>query len=179
MNIIIRNSNLKDLHQYTDLLQQTYEFSYTNNEIGLTKECFSKEIFNTPDTQNYLKSHLINSNIQKTWLVFSNSKLIGSATCKIIDKDKAEFSGFYVLPDFQHQGIGKKLYNLALKFAKNRDLLLDTHIHNKKTIDIYKKWGWEIDISRGENGYFTRHWPEWPENLNVKCVYLVLKQNKK
>jgi len=176
MNLTIRNSNLRDLHKYTDLLQQTYESSYINNKIGLTKECFSKEIFNSIDTQNYLKTKLINSSTQKTWLVFSNSKLIGSATCKIIDKDKAEFSGFYVLPDFQNQGIGKMLYKNVLDFAKNRNLLLGIYTHNTKTIEIYKKWGWQIDISRGENGYITGHWPEWPDGIIAKSVYLILKQ---
>jgi ribosomal protein S18 acetylase RimI-like enzyme len=175
MNIIIRNSNLEDLSQYTDLLQQTYEFSYTNNEIGLTKKCFSKKVFNTLGTQNYLKSHLINSNIQKTWLSFLDKKLIGSITCIIKNNREAELTGFYVHPKYQQQGIGKKLYDLSLKFSENRDLSLDTYIHNKKTIDIYTKWGWKLDTSRGENGYFTRHWPEWPNGLNIECMYLQLK----
>jgi ribosomal protein S18 acetylase RimI-like enzyme len=135
----IRLAKLSDLKEYTNLLQTTYEFSYTNPKIGLTKECFSKEIFNTPKAQKNFKTSLINSSTQTTWLAFSNSKLIGSASCKIIDKNNAKFFGFYVHPDFQHIGIGTKLYSQVLKFSENRNLLLDTHLDNTKTLKIYKK----------------------------------------
>ncbi len=172
----IRLAKLSDLKEYTNLLQTTYEFSYTNPKIGLTKECFSKEIFNTPKAQKNFKTSLINSSTQTTWLAFSNSKLIGSASCKIIDKNNAKFFGFYVHPDFQHIGIGTKLYSQVLKFSENRNLLLDTHLDNTKTLKIYKKWGWQIDTSQGDKGYFYCHWPEWPDDVNIKCVYLILKR---
>jgi ribosomal protein S18 acetylase RimI-like enzyme len=160
MNLHIRLAKPSDLKQYIDLLQTTYEFAYANPKVGLTKDCFSPKIFNTQKAQKNFKTSLINSSKEKTWLAFSDSQLVGSATCKIIDKNKAKFFGFYVHPNFQHHGIGKKLYNLVLKFAKNRDLLLDTNIYNTKTIDIYKKWGWQIDTSQGDKGYFYFHWPE-------------------
>ena len=176
MPLKIRLATLTDLKPYTDLLQQTYESAYTNPEIGLTKKCFSSQVFNTLDTQKYLATKLINSSDQKTWLVFDNKKLIASATCKIINENKAEFSGFYVLPSYQHQGIGKKLYQKVLAFSQNRDLLLGIYTHNTKTIEIYQKWGWQIDTSRGENGYITGHWPEWPDGVTAKSVYLILKR---
>lgn len=42
---------------------------------------------------------------------------------------------------------------------------------------MYKNWGWEQDTSRGENGYFYRHWEEWPEALQAKCMYMRLSRN--
>jgi hypothetical protein len=84
MNITIRYSTPKDLEKYTDLLQQTYEYAYSDESIGLTKDCFSKSIFNTQNTQDYLKSYLINNDSQKTWLAFNEQRLIGSITCIII-----------------------------------------------------------------------------------------------
>ncbi|HOR01775.1 MAG TPA: GNAT family N-acetyltransferase [Candidatus Woesebacteria bacterium] len=176
MNIKVRLANKKDLKDYTNLLQITYEFSYVNPEIGLTRECFSSQVFNTSDTQKYLKTKLINSPTQKTWLAFNDKKLIGSATCKIIDENKAEFSGYYVLPKYQHQGIGKMLYQKVLNFSNYRDLVLVIYAHNTKTIKIYKKWGWQIDTSRGDSGYIVGRWPEWPDNVFVKSVYLIFKQ---
>jgi ribosomal protein S18 acetylase RimI-like enzyme len=121
MTYKIRTAKPTDLPQYTNLLQQTYEFAYTKPEIGLTKECFSPAVFNSDNTKNYLKIKLINSPNQKTWLVFDDKKLIASATCKIIDEKQAEFSGFYVLPGYQHQGLGKSLIKSAIKLAiKNK-----------------------------------------------------------
>jgi len=176
MNYKTRLSKPNDLKSYTNLLQQTYESTYVNQKIGLTKECFSSQVFNTPDTQRYLNSKLINSLDQKTWLIFDNKKLIASATCKIINNDKAEFSGFYVLPSYQHQGLGKSLYQKVLKFSGDRNLILGIYTHNSKTVKIYKKWGWQIDTSRGENGYIVSHWPEWPEGVTAKSVYLILRR---
>lgn len=174
MRVKVRLSKLNDLSIYTDLLQKTYQDAYTNESIGLTKNCFSKEVFASKDTQDYLKSHLINSNKQKTWLAFIESKLVGAITCIIINKGEAELTGFYVDTKYQGKGIGKKLYKLALAFANRRDLVLDIYAHNKKTITMYKKWGWLIDRTKGKGGYFFRHWPEWPKGLQARAVYMRL-----
>ena len=173
--MIIRKAKPGDIEQYTDLLQQAYQATYANDSIGLSADRFSKEIFNADDTQLYLKSHLINTDIQKTWLAFDGGELIGTVTC-ILNDSEAELTGFYVHPKRQGQGIGHKLYNLALEFAGDRNLLLDIYIHNTKAIEMYEKWGWELDTARGENGYFYRHWPEWPEGLQAKCMHMCLKK---
>lgn len=178
MDFSIHLAKPSNLKQYTNLLQTTYETCYSNPKIGLTKKCFSKEIFNTQKAQKNFKTSLINSSTQKTWLAFSDAKLIGSATCKILDKNQAHFFGFYVHPKFQHQGIGKTLYQKVLSFSGHRDLILGIYTHNTKTLEIYKKWGWEIDTSRGDKGYIVSHWPEWPDGVTAKSVYLILKSNK-
>ena len=163
----MRQSN--DLPDYTEMLQKTYQDSYTNEEIGLTKQCFSKEIFNTKDTQKYLKSGLEVNDKQKTWLAYLGEELVGSIT--IIDKDKdCEVRGFYVTTNYQRKGIGKKLWKLTLKFAKNKNITLDIYTHNTKTIALYKKWGFQIDKDRGE---FYRHWREWPKDVKAKCIYMI------
>jgi hypothetical protein len=54
--MIIRKANPKDIEQYTSLLQQTYQATYVDTAIGLTTDCFSKEVFNSDDTQQYLKA---------------------------------------------------------------------------------------------------------------------------
>ncbi|HAM88642.1 MAG: GCN5-related N-acetyltransferase [Candidatus Falkowbacteria bacterium GW2011_GWC2_38_22] len=121
---------------------------------------------------------MIISDLQKTWLVFVDDKLVGALTCIIKNKNEAELTGFYVYPSYQGKGIGKNLYSLALKFSCNRDLVLDIYAHNTNSIEMYNKWGWMLDESRGDNGYFIRHWPEWPKDLEVRCIYMKLKKNK-
>lgn len=168
MELNIRLAQKTDLAKYTELLQKIYQDTYVNESIGLTEECFSKEIFNTEDTQKYLASNLeINKN-QKCWLAFFDSKLVGSIT--ITKKDnECEMKGFYVDKNFQGQGIGKKLWQKVLKFAKNLNIICDIFAHNIKTLEIYKKWGFKIDK---EKGGFCRHWPEWPEGVKAKCIYM-------
>lgn len=174
MKVSIRLAKKSDLKVYTDLLQRTYQDAYTDESIGLTKDCFSQEVFSSPDSQKYLKSHLINNDKQKTWLTFISSKMVGAVTCIIKSRKEAELTGFYVSPGFQGKAIGKKLYALAIAFADGRDLVLDIYAHNTKVIDMYKKWGWKLDTTRGKKGYFFRHWPEWPRGLKAKCIYMRL-----
>ena len=176
MECLIRLAQPSDLKVYTDLLQVVYQSAYTNDKIGLTPDCFSKEIFATKDTQKYLELRLVNTVQQKTWLTFAGAKIVGSVSCIIKSNDEAELAGFYVDPKYQGKGLGKQLYNMALKFAGNRDLLLDIYTHNAKAIEMYKKWGWKLDKSRGEDGYFARHWNEWPQGVEAKCMYMRLKQ---
>lgn len=167
----IRIAAIDDLAAYTNLLQQTYESAYVDDELGLTKECFSKEVFATEGTQEYLKSHLVDTDNQKTWLAFAGVTLVGAITC-VVRESEAELTGFYVDPEFQGKGIGKRLYELALKFAGKREVVLDIYAHNRRTIEMYRKWGFELDKSRGDNGYFYRHWDEWPQELQARCMYM-------
>jgi ribosomal protein S18 acetylase RimI-like enzyme len=168
MQIRIRLARKNDLPKYTNLLQKTYQDAYPDKKIGLVKEYFSEEIFNTLDTQKYLASNLFVNDRQKCWLAFTNSELVGSIS--IIEREKDyELRGFYVGTKYQGQGIGKKLWRLALDFAKEKDITCDVYEHNTKTIEIYKKWGFEIDKARGT---LYRHWPEWPEGVRSKSIYL-------
>jgi len=176
MDITIRKANLEDIGPYTNLLQQTYQAAYTDESIGLGADCFSKKTFDTEDSQRYFKSRLTDTDTQKTWLAFDGDKLVGAITGILNNDAEAELTGFYVEPKHQGKGIGQKLYELFLNFAGDRDLLLDTYVHNVKTIKIYEKWGWKLDATRGEGGYFYRRWPEWPEGLQAKCLYMRLKK---
>lgn len=174
MKIIIRLGRRKDLKKYTNLIQITSASAYVNKSLGLTKKFFSKKISNSKYSQNYLKSCLVNTKRQKTWLAFADNEIVGSITCTLLNKKEAELTGFYVSPKYQGRGIGKKLYQKAIDFAGKMDLILDTYAHNIKTISMYKKWGWKLDASRGKKGYFFRHWPGWPEGLKAKEIYLRL-----
>ncbi len=172
--INIRLAQAEDIKAYTDLLQRTYEDTYTNEKKGLPKELFSKEVFNTEYNQEYLRDNLRIVDDQKTWLAFDGEKLVGSVTATSKGED-CEFRGFYVDPAYQGHGIGKKLVDLANTFAGNRDVVLDTYTHNEKTLAMYRKLGFEDD---GPNPIFHRHWSEWPEGVEAESIRLRLKRKK-
>ncbi len=172
MNLNIRLAEESDLKAYTDLLQKTYEQFYTNPKIGLTKELFSQEIFNTADTQAYLKANLQISENQKTWVALVGNNLVGSITIERKGSE-CQLRGFYVSEEYQGKGIGKKLWQYALDFSGSSDIVLDLYVHNTKTIEMYKKWGFIIDQAKGT---FYRHWPEWPAGVKAKCLYMRLRK---
>ncbi len=170
MGISIHPAKIFDLKDYTKLLQITYQSAYTEDSLGLTKDCFSEEVFSSKRMQDYLLSNLHVDAKQKAWLAFDDEKLVGSIT--IEDKGKEyELRGFYVHPKYQSRGIGSKLWTLALDFGKDKDIALDIYAHNKKSISIYEKWGF-----KKEDGIFYKHWPEWPEGLKAKAINMRLKR---
>lgn len=170
MYITIRLAKTSNLPAYTSMHQEVYEHTYVFEAIGLTKDCFSKEVFLTPSTQEYLLSNLQQNTHQKCWLAFLGKELIGSIS--IVERENdCELRGFYVVTKQQGKGIGKKLWMKTLAFAKkkHKDITLDIYAHNMKTIALYKKWGFIVDESRGN---FFRHWPEWPEDVQAKSFYM-------
>lgn len=169
----MRLAKSEDLADYTKLLQSVYENAYTNPSIGLAKECFSMQVFTTPGTQEYLLSNLRVDNKQLTWLAFDGSLLVGSIT--IAEKGSlCELRGFYVETSRQGKGIGKMLFTKILEFTGDRDIVLDIYAHNRKTIEMYKRWGFVEDNSKPP---FYRHWPEWPEGVQAKSIYMRLSRN--
>lgn len=51
-----------------------------------------------------------------------------------------EIDMFYILPNYQNRGIGKKLLAIAIGDNKN-DILVDVIDFNEKAISFYKKYG--------------------------------------
>lgn len=170
MDIQIRLARKSDSLDYTNLLLITYQVAYVDKDLGLTKECFSKEIFNTSDTQKYLLSNLLITPKQKCWLAFIDNELVGSISV-IEGEGEYELRGFYVAPMHQGKGIGTKLWKKVKRWVKFKDITLDIYAHNTRTINIYQRWGFYVDKKRGE---FYRHWEEWPENVKAKCIYMRL-----
>ena len=172
MDVTIRPASENDLEQYSSLLQKTYQETYPDDELGLTKDLYSERVFSSERIQSYLKANLLVNDKQKAWLAFINHKLVGSITIKDTGKE-FELVGLYVSRAYQSRGVGKMLMEKALDFAKSKDIVLDLYINNIKAIDFYKKWGFKIDFDKGT---FFRHWPEWPQNVKAEHQYMRLTQ---
>lgn len=168
MTIRVRPATSDDLPSYTSMMQQTYESTYVDPSIGLTKACFSPEVFNSDDTQAYLRSKLVNDDTQKSWVAVDKYTVIGAIVVKSRGSE-CELSGFYVLPHYQGQGIGTLLWQNVLEVTDGRPITLDSYAHNKKTIQLYEHWGFCEDRTRP---HFFYHWPEWPEDLRAEALYM-------
>ena len=112
MKTTIKLASLKDLKKYTDLLQQTYQSAYTNEKLGLTADCFSKEIFATDNTQDYLKSHLINNHSQKNAAGLSSSLKLNQA--------KALKAASRITSNHQPKAVGSSSFKAFLVTKKAR-----------------------------------------------------------
>ena len=166
MTVRIRPSMSGDLAAYTVMMQATYESAYVDESIGLTKACFSPEVFASDDTRDYLQSKLVNNDTQKSWMAVDEGAIIGAVTIEAHGSE-CKLSGFYVLPDYQGRGVGTMLWQKAVEFADGRAITLDIYTHNKKTIQLYEHWGFREDTTQPRLYY---HWPEWPEGLRAEAM---------
>ena len=78
--------------------------------------------------------------------------MIDTKTNKLVGTSWMTFDGrrlylhhFGIDPDFQNQGLGKKLTRATLNLAKqkNRQIKLEVHRNNKTAIALYKKFGFK------------------------------------
>ena len=169
----IRDPKESDLSAYTALLQHAYQTAFTEPSIGLTEDCFRIENFMTDEKQVEYRSNLTdNSENEKTWLGFDKEKLVGTVTVTNHGDREVELRRFYVAPEYQDRGVGSKLWDKAIGFIGDKDVVLSMYAHNKRLLETYQRRGFEVDTSCGDNGYYLRHWKEWPENLQIPCVYL-------
>lgn len=111
---------------------------------------FSEIDIHTEESQEHIKDFLYNKN--GLWLVakFEN-KIIGEIDLTISKLYKLKQNAKLTLgvhPNWQSLGVGSILMKEALNWASKRNLkriYLDVFSINQKAIDLYKKFGFEIE----------------------------------
>jgi len=144
MNIEVRDARVEDAEGIAELLYKTWLATYPSEEAGITtddiKELFKKwlneaglekrreSIRNKPDNLKYLVAE-------------NNGKIIG--TCKMFRKeDKNQLRMIYVLPEYQGQGIGRKMWEIVLPFANpEKDTYVEVAEYNNGAIAFYHRLG--------------------------------------
>jgi len=54
------------------------------------------------------------------WLAVKDDRLIGTVAIEEVDKETAKLKRMFVLPEYQGKGIGQRLFDTALTFAKEQ-----------------------------------------------------------
>ncbi len=54
------------------------------------------------------------------WLAVKDEQLIGTVAIEELDAETAKLKRMFVLPEYQGTGVGQKLFNTALSFAKDQ-----------------------------------------------------------
>jgi ribosomal protein S18 acetylase RimI-like enzyme len=132
--------------------------TYPNEELGITVE----------DIEYHLDGRLSPEGIQKfkdrveSYESFEDkedftakvgNKVVGACRISILE-DRNILDALYVLPDFQGKGVGKMLWEQALKtFDPENDIIVTVASYNSKAIDFYKSLGFvECEDKPGESG---------------------------
>lgn len=89
------------------------------------------------------------------WVAFKDAKPIGTVSIKEINKNVARIQRMFVLTEFHGTGVGKKLLEQAIQFAKlNKflEIILTTKHEMKRAHRFYEKNGF-VKIEDGQKTY--------------------------
>lgn len=138
--IKIRTVTIQDSREICEIQRETWISTYQSEKENISKS----------DLEEYTKTWISIRNIEyfkalikkedQTWLVAEfNNRVVGHIRI-IHKKTHDEIDMFYILPNYQNIGIGKKLLAMAIDDNKN-DILVDVIDFNEKAISFYEKYG--------------------------------------
>ena len=97
-----------------------------------------------PEGRHYVYKN-IQENFLKFWCMYDGDKIIGTVAVRDLGDGKGEIKSLYLLNAYQGQGLGRKLFALAIQEAIYygfKELYLDTiGANSKRAIEMYKRAG--------------------------------------
>lgn len=128
----------------TNVFYRAWLATYPNVEKGITTEDIEdsyKDDFSAGKISE-LKELIRNLPKNKKRLVAKKGDLIVGACTVIRNEGSNHLRTLYVLPEFQNQGIGKKLWGKALEFLDpEKDTFVQVADYTENAINFYKKLG--------------------------------------
>lgn len=145
-NISIHPPQPEDAEGILQVLYKTWLDTYPSTEHGITRESIENSFRDSfsPENIEKLKNNIKNnSNEHKRIIAVLNGKVIG--TGMMTDNvESLKLRTLYVLPEYQGQGIGKRIWNeLIKKFDNSKNIYVELAIYNTSALNFYKKLGFE------------------------------------
>jgi diamine N-acetyltransferase len=84
------------------------------------------------------------------WFLIKENSFIGFISYSLNDTKNIKIMKFYILTEYQQQGIGKKVFSFIKDLAKNEridKIILNVNRYNVKAIQAYRNWGLNIGES--------------------------------
>lgn len=139
-----------DAQGISDLLWETWLATYPNEEAGITKEDINAK-YSSPEWKAGIEKRKTNINTSQnehTWIIKDGERVIGMCA-GVKEDDKNWIQALYISPDYQKQGLGKKLMKVGLEWlGKGKPIMIHAASYNKNAIDFYKSFGFtESNIS--------------------------------
>jgi ribosomal protein S18 acetylase RimI-like enzyme len=135
-------ANPKDVPEILSVRRITWLATYPNEKYGITfndiKDNLDKRDIGAVETW---QKRIIEDKTSQTWTAKFQNKVIGFISASKGEKNNC-IRALYVLPDFQHYGVGKLLMDAALKWLGNRSkITLEVVSYNANAIGFYQKSG--------------------------------------
>lgn len=139
-------AKLGDVEGIQDVFYLTWLDTYPNKENGITVD----------DIEYKFKDRLTEEGIKRatekivnppegstTFVSKEDNKIIG--VCKIlVSPEENRLGAIYILPEYQGKGVGKKLWEQAIKYFNfNKDIFVSVAVYNTNAIEFYKRLGFK------------------------------------
>ncbi|GLX66634.1 bifunctional helix-turn-helix transcriptional regulator/GNAT family N-acetyltransferase [Paenibacillus glycanilyticus] len=101
-----------------------------------------------------------NPDKERIWIAEVNGEIVGSIAIVHQSDGTGQLRWFILHPDYRSMGIGKKLFNEAIHFSKEKgftSLFLETTDDQETAIGMYKKAGFKKISEQENNAWGKRH----------------------
>ena len=124
--------------------KETWLDTYPNEEYGITKEDILSRDWDSPNRivrwQKMIAEH---GDMGRMWIAKEGERVIGFCSATK-DNDQNRIRAIYVLPEYQKEGVGRKLIDKAFDWlGDNKDSFVAVAKYNANAIHFYKRMGFE------------------------------------
>lgn len=147
----------EDVLGIQEVFYKSWLETYPNEEYGITVDDVEDRFKDGLNKEKLLKRAEQIANLpesEKMFVAKEGDKIIG--VCRAILRPEGnQLQAIYIMPEYQGQGIGKKLWEKAQEFFdKQKDTIVQVATYNTKAIEFYEKLGFEDDGKRFEDERF-------------------------
>ena len=149
--IVIRKTKVKDIKQIADLTNAIWRSAYAHI---MPQEIFEK-IEEEKDQQIEIAEKRVNKYGRIEYVAVQGDKVVGLVIGKVQSRYHeydsrgfANLGGLYIDPEYQHLGIGKKLFDKVVEHFKGqgyKKMFLGVLKDNVQARRAYEKWGCKLD----------------------------------
>ena len=124
--------------------------------FALTERCFSQcgKVFE-PDGRHEFYNDIAHSFVQ-FWCLFDGGVMIGTVGLKELSDGKCELKALYLDEKYQGRGLGRRLADKALGFARAQgyaEMYLDCMSSSVNAVALYEKLGFHKTAKYNKNNF--------------------------
>jgi len=173
IDITIEEAKPEHVEGIQEVFYRTWLDTYPNKEAGITIEDIEARYKGRNGEERLAKrrADIINLESNKKYFVALDGKTV-VGLCRVEKNEKENrLNAIYVLPEYQAQGIGKRLWHEAQTFFDpSKDTYLGVATYNQKAIDFYSKLGFRDTGKR-----YTDEWTRMESGAVLPEMDMVLR----
>jgi GNAT superfamily N-acetyltransferase len=100
--------------------------------------------YDSEERINFYRREAANTENQQILVARDGQKVAGVIVGRK-NEDYNTFVTFFVLPEYQNQGIGQQLYDRTIQWlGRDKPVIIDVVEYNLKSLDMYRRRGFEV-----------------------------------